>query len=94
MSGRRVERYVEMLGDTPARLDVDFAVPNSYHTSSIKLDSGTRAALEAYCRRENISLFSLALGIMHHGVRAYSHDSFAIGTVYDARPAQKFLACL
>src|SRR6056300_170357 len=83
-----VKRYVEMLGDTPPRLEVDFAVPNSYHSSSITLDSGTRAALEAYCRRENISLFSLALGVMHHTVGAYSHESFAIGTAYDSRPSQ------
>jgi non-ribosomal peptide synthetase component F len=83
-----VERCVEMLGDTPPRLEVDFAVPNSYHTSSITLDSDTRATLEAYCRQENISLFSLALGVMHHAIRAYSHESFAIGTVYDARQPQ------
>src|SRR5210317_423370 len=83
-----VERCVDMLGDTPPRLEVDFAVPNSYHTSSITLDSGTRAALDAYCRGENISLFSLALGVMHHAIRAYSHEPFAIGTVYDARPPQ------
>src|SRR6056300_1670034 len=83
-----VERCVEMLGDTPPRLEVDFAVPNSYHTSSITLDSDTRAALDAYCRQENISLFSLALGVMHHVLRAYSHESFAIGTVYDSRPSK------
>src|SRR6056300_1261722 len=83
-----VERCVEMLDDTPPRLEVDFAVPNSYHTSSITLDSDTRAALDAYCRGENISLFSLALGVMHHVIRAYSHEPFAIGTVYDARPPQ------
>ena len=60
-----VKRYVEMLGDTPLRLEVDFAVPDSYHTSSITFNSDTMAALDAYCRRENISLFSLALGVMY-----------------------------
>ena len=54
----------------------------------IAVDSDTRAALDAYCRKENISLFSLALGVMHHVLRAYSHESFAIGTAYDARPPQ------
>src|SRR6056300_644453 len=83
-----VERYVEILGDTPARLEVDFAVPDSYNRSSITLDGGRRAALEAYCRQEKISLFSFALGIMHEAMSAYSHESFAIGTVYDARPAK------
>jgi hypothetical protein len=83
-----VERYVEMLGDTPARLEVDFAVPNSYYRSSITLDSDRRAALEAYCRQEKISLFSFALGVMHEAMSAYSHESFAIGTAYDTRPAQ------
>src|SRR6056300_1790097 len=83
-----VERCVYMLGDTPPRLEVDFAIAESYHTSSITLDSDTRAALDAYCRGENISLFSLALGVMHHVIRAYSHEPFAIGTVYDARPPQ------
>src|SRR5210317_365987 len=77
-----------MLGDTPARLEVDFAVPNSYYRSSITLDGGRRATLEAYCRQEKISLFSFALGIMHEAMSAYSHESFAIGTAYDARPAQ------
>eukprot|EP00986_Skeletonema_menzelii_P014573 scaffold9780_cov80-Skeletonema_menzelii.AAC.10 len=33
-----VKSFVEMLGDTPPRLEVDFAVPDSYHTSSITLD--------------------------------------------------------
>jgi hypothetical protein len=52
------------------------------------LDRETRTALEAYGRKEKISLFALALGIMHQGLRAYSHESFAIGTAYDARPPQ------
>ena len=69
-----VKSFVEMLGDTPPRLEVDFAVPNSYHTSSIILSSDTRAALEAFCRKENISLFSLALGVMHQAIRAYSRE--------------------
>ena len=83
-----VKSFVEMLGDTPPRLEVDFAVPDSYHTSSIILSSDIRAALEAYCRKENISLFSLALGVMHQAIRAYSHEAFAIGTAYDSRPSQ------
>eukprot|EP00986_Skeletonema_menzelii_P019974 scaffold29791_cov308-Skeletonema_menzelii.AAC.1 len=33
-----VKMCAEMLGDTPPRLEVDFAVPDSYHTSSITLD--------------------------------------------------------
>ena len=85
---KMVKSFVEILGDTPPRLEVDFAVPDSYHTSSIILSSDTRAALEAYCRKENISLFSLALGVMHQAIRAYSHESFAIGTVYNSRPSQ------
>eukprot|EP00984_Skeletonema_dohrnii_P018334 scaffold8539_cov133-Skeletonema_dohrnii-CCMP3373.AAC.1 len=82
-----VQKYVELLGDTPPRLEVDFASPNSYHTSSITLDGATRAALEDYCRKERISLFSLALAIMQKSLRAYSHEAFAIGTAFDARPS-------
>ncbi len=82
-----VQKCVEMLGDTPPRVEVDFASPASYHDSSIILDNTTRAALEKYCRREKVSLFSLALGVMHKALRAYSHEAFAIGTAYDARPS-------
>ncbi len=81
-----VQKCVEMLGDTPPRVEVDFASRSSYHDSSIILDNTTRAALEKYCRREKVSLFSLALGVMHKALRAYSHEAFAIGTAYDARP--------
>ena len=84
-----VQKFVELLGDTPPRprLEVDFTSPNSYHTSSITLDGATRAALECYCRKERISLFSLALGVMHMSLRAYSHEAFAVGTAFDARPS-------
>jgi len=81
-----VQKCVELLGDTPPRVEVDFASPASYHDSSIILDNTTRAALEKYCRRKKVSLFSLALGVMHKALRAYSHEAFAIGTAYDARP--------
>jgi len=101
-----VEKYVELLGDTPPRLEVDFASPppsssastsTSASTSSayqrttsrsgISLDCATRMSLEKYCRKEKISLFSLALGVMHKAIRSYSHEAFAIGTSYDARPS-------
>jgi len=75
-----VQKYVELLGDTPPRVELDFESPVSYHDSSIILDNTTRAALEKYCRREKVSLFSLALGVMHNALRAYSHEAFAIMT--------------
>ena len=83
-----VKKYAEMLGDTPSRLDLDFAIPSVYHVSSIILDNDIRLALEAHCRKEKISLFAFALGAMKETVRAYSHESFAVGIAYDSRPAR------
>ena len=88
-----VNKYAEMLEDTPPRLDLDFAIPSVYHASSIILDNGARSALEEHCRKEKISLFALALGVMKEAVRAYSHEAFAIGTAYDSRPA-RFRDCI
>jgi len=83
-----VNKCVNMLGDTPGRLELDFASPNTTHKSSVVLDAATRDALQSFCMKEGVSMFTLALGIMHQCMRAYSHESYAIGTVYDARPQE------
>jgi len=41
-------KYVELLGDTPPRIELDFASPASYHNSSTILDNTTRTALESF----------------------------------------------
>ena len=33
-------------------------------------------------------MFVLALGILHHSMRAYNHGAYAIGTAYDTRPGK------
>lgn len=88
------EALIDILGDTPPKLEVDFAtdehraVAPKRLTTSIKLDIDLVSCLQTYCRNQGVSMFSLALSAYHHSMQAYSHEAFAIGVAYDARPHQ------
>ena len=80
------KQWMGILGDTPPKLEVDFTSTSSSssgnepHVSSVLLDASTRTALKILCENEGVSMFTLALGITHQCLRAYSHESYAIGT--------------
>ena len=81
--------WKDLLGDTPSRLEVDFgssSLDEPSPTNSLVVDRATVARLQAFCRKEGVSMFVFALSILHHCMRAYSRDAYAIGTAYDGRP--------
>ena len=85
-----VVTWKEMLGDTAPRLEVDFASssaqPSASYVLSFLLERDTVNDLQAFCRKQEVSMFVLALGVLHHSLRSYSHCGYAIGTAYDVRP--------
>ena len=60
----------------------------SSQNTNVTLDGATVSSLRSLCEEMRVSMFSVALSILHHTMRAYSHDSFAIGVAYDMRPRQ------
>ena len=60
-------------------------IPNR---SAVTLDCIMVEKIGRYCQEKGISMFSLALGTLHHLMRAYSRESFAIGVAHDVRPRQ------
>eukprot|EP00521_Asterionellopsis_glacialis_P014480 CAMPEP_0195308118 /NCGR_PEP_ID=MMETSP0707-20130614/38061_1 /TAXON_ID=33640 /ORGANISM="Asterionellopsis glacialis, Strain CCMP134" /LENGTH=564 /DNA_ID=CAMNT_0040372377 /DNA_START=439 /DNA_END=2129 /DNA_ORIENTATION=- len=54
---------------------------------TLSINQASNQDFEGYCQRQRISLFTLALSVMHKSLHAYSHDAFAIGTAFDARPS-------
>ena len=64
------------------------ASTNSPSTTNVRLDGVTVASLCSFCQDMKVSMFSVALSILHHTMRAYSHDAFAIGVVHNIRPCQ------
>ena len=60
----------------------------SSQNTNVTLDGATVSSLRSLCEEMRVSVFSVALNILHHTMRAYSHDAFAIGVAYDVRPRQ------
>merc|ERR1712151_132594 len=58
------------------------------HTTSVKLGAELVSKLEDFCQQERISMFSMALSVLHRCMRAYSHNAFAVGVAVDTRPYQ------
>eukprot|EP00560_Eucampia_antarctica_P002932 CAMPEP_0197841126 /NCGR_PEP_ID=MMETSP1437-20131217/45995_1 /TAXON_ID=49252 ORGANISM="Eucampia antarctica, Strain CCMP1452" /NCGR_SAMPLE_ID=MMETSP1437 /ASSEMBLY_ACC=CAM_ASM_001096 /LENGTH=391 /DNA_ID=CAMNT_0043450827 /DNA_START=94 /DNA_END=1266 /DNA_ORIENTATION=- len=97
-----VEEWKEIMGDTLPRLAVDFTADHVVHTgddvvslspslvynSTVTLDAVTVAGLRSLCQEKGVSMFTAALSILHHCLRAYSHDAFAVGIAHDVRPPQ------
>ena len=78
-----------MLGDTPKRLEVDLASSSSMSwRREVPLDGETVLALQVFCRKEGVSLFVVAMSVLHQLMRAYSHQAYAIGIARDTRPRQ------
>eukprot|EP00555_Chaetoceros_dichaeta_P013686 CAMPEP_0198263516 /NCGR_PEP_ID=MMETSP1447-20131203/12267_1 /TAXON_ID=420782 /ORGANISM="Chaetoceros dichaeta, Strain CCMP1751" /LENGTH=146 /DNA_ID=CAMNT_0043952131 /DNA_START=268 /DNA_END=708 /DNA_ORIENTATION=+ len=97
-----VETWKAIMGDTLPRLDVDFisdrvvhagdnidsVPPSLVYNSTVTLDDVTVAGLRSFCQEKGVSMFTVALSILHHSLRAYSHDAFAVGIAHDVRPPQ------
>jgi len=60
---------------------------NSQNTN-VALDSATVTSLHSFCQDIQVSMFSVALSILHHTMRAHSHNALAIGFTHDVRPRQ------
>ena len=78
----------EILGDTPPRLEVDFSHGPMSHAFKLTLDCEIVQALRAFCRKEQVSMFIVALQLLHHTMRAYSRAAYAIGISHDTRPGK------
>eukprot|EP00984_Skeletonema_dohrnii_P010506 scaffold4098_cov111-Skeletonema_dohrnii-CCMP3373.AAC.2 len=78
-----VEAWTSILGDTPPRLEVDFASsspgegPADVTTAVINGAIGSH--IQEFCVKNKISKEAFVLGVLHHTLRAYSHEAFAIG---------------
>ena len=86
---RELDAWKEILGDTPSRLEVDFAShplgQGPVDVSSIMIHGTTLSHLQEFCDKSNISKDAFVLGVLHHTLRAYSHQAFAIGVYQDSK---------
>ena len=50
----------------------------SHNNTSIMLDAELVSQIQAFCQSKRILMFSFVLSVLHHSMRAYSHEAFAV----------------
>eukprot|EP00984_Skeletonema_dohrnii_P022271 scaffold11400_cov75-Skeletonema_dohrnii-CCMP3373.AAC.1 len=84
LSANLVEAWKSILGDTPRRLEVDFASfspgegPGVTVTTAV-INGAIGTNIQEFCVKNKISKDAFVLGVFHRTLRAYSHEAFAIG---------------
>ena len=59
-----------------------------FSVQSLHLDNNIVSEIRGFCQSSKVSMFAFALHCLHHTLRAYNHNAFAIGVAHDTRSAR------
>ena len=92
-----IMEWKNMLGDIAPRLEIDMesiddlssgASNKSISVQEVELDDEMVICMQRFYKEKKLSLFSFAVYVLNHTLRAYSREGFALGVANDTRRSQ------